>query len=366
MEELEKPYLVALCSINGIGPSTARRVVTIRQKLGLSWPQTWKKIVRQPAAFKLTEKQQQATQIFQQKYSPATYLDLLQAQKIEAVSQFDANYPKLLLEISDAPLVLFVKGTLTSLNLPAISVVGTRHITSYGEYVTKKIVQELVGADFTIVSGFMYGVDVMAHVTAEKAGGKTIGVLGFGFDHMYPAHQQSLFESLLEQGHTFVTEYPPFVSPQPGNFPARNRLVAGLSLGVLVTEAAAESGSHITATCAAEYGRSVYAVPGPITNPFCEGTKALLNQGAMCVSSGQEIAADLKHELQPWHRNDTLLPSELGDTAQQLLTQVATHAQTANELAITLDLPMPEILISLSYLELSGLVSSQKGRWGPS
>lgn len=174
-----------------------------------------------------------------------------------------------------------------------IAVVGTRHVTDYGRKVTYSLARDLATAGFTIVSGFMYGVDAIAHGAAIDAGGKTIGVLGFGFDYMYPKSHASLAKRMLETGNTLVTEFEPEVPAMPQNFPRRNRIVSGLCLGVVVTEAAKNSGSMITARLAVEQGREVFAVPGPIDSLYSEGTKELINLGAKLVTNVSDIVDEL-------------------------------------------------------------------------
>lgn len=208
-------------------------------------------------------------------------------------SIFDPRYPRLLKEIPDPPETLYIEGKLNFNARPAIAVVGTRKITPYGREMARRFTQELVRKGFLIVSGFMYGVDAVAHRTALELSGPTVGVLGFGFDYMYPKEHRSLAREMIERGNALITEYPPSVSPRPFNFPARNRIVSGMCLGVLVIEAAPKSGSKITAACAANQGREVFAVPGPVGSVYSEGTKELINLGAKLVTSVDDILAEI-------------------------------------------------------------------------
>ncbi len=205
----------------------------------------------------------------------------------------DKAYPLLLKEISDPPVVLYVQGELVPPSSLHIAVVGTRRMTRYGEEVTRKFTRELVGEGCVIVSGFMYGVDACAHKTALECGGRTIGVLGFGFAYMYPEEHRELARRMLASGNCLLTEFAPWTSPVPGNFPSRNRIVSGMCKGVLVTEAASKSGSKITARCAVDQGREVFAVPGPIQSAFSEGTKELVNMGAKLVTNVGDIFDEL-------------------------------------------------------------------------
>lgn len=209
----------------------------------------------------------------------------------------DVRYPKRLREIPDPPSELYIQGEVPDFSLPMIAIVGTRHVTTYGEKVTQFFTRELIKAGFTIVSGFMYGVDAIAHQTALKEQGRTIGVLGFGFDYMYPANHRSLAKQMIDSGNCLITEFLPDQPPRPWSFPKRNRIVSGLCLGVLVTEAAKKSGSKITARLAAEQGREVFTVPGAIDSLYSEGTKELVNLGAKLVTNVDDILEEFSNQL---------------------------------------------------------------------
>lgn len=208
---------------------------------------------------------------------------------------WEKAYPSLLKESSDFPLFLFVRGDVSLLQKPSISVVGSRKMDSYGSFVTSKIVLDLCKAGYVIVSGFMIGVDLLAHTTTLDNKGQTIAVLGYGFDYCYPTYLKETRDEFLQKGACFISEYFPDTPPQKGFFPERNRIVAALSQAVVVTQAAQRSGTLITASCALEEGRDVFAVSGPISNPFCEGTKWLINQGAYLITSGKDVVAQLEN-----------------------------------------------------------------------
>lgn len=293
---LEKKNWAALLAVKGVGRQSLRRCIQTQTKLKVGWKEFWVGKSRLWSKCALSEKQQSALKKFKNEHTVSSYWNLLLSKRIRVISSRETAYPRLLKTIDDQPPLLFVKGTTDWDKLP-IAVVGTRNITSYGRLVTKKITSELVARGATIISGFMYGVDICAQQTALKKQGQTVGVLGFGFDHMYPARHQQLFEEMRSQGAVFISEYPPHFQPSAGNFPTRNRIIAGMSLGCVITEAAQRSGSLITAWCAGEYGRDVFAVPGSITNPLSEGTKDLVNQGAMLVSSGREVIAAINYRI---------------------------------------------------------------------
>lgn len=227
-------------------------------------------------------------------HPPESIHAFCRANDVRIVTQSDPLYPPLLLQISDPPVVLYVKGTLPDWSTPTIAVVGTRQITSYGRLVTQELTAQLVQAGCTIISGFMYGVDAVAHETVIEKKGKTVGVLGYGFGApFYPRSHALLAETIYAAGSCLVTEFPPWQHATAANFPLRNRIVSGMSLGVVVTEAASKSGSKITAECAVNQGRDVFAVPGPIHSTFSEGTKELVNLGAKLVTTAVDILEEL-------------------------------------------------------------------------
>lgn len=203
------------------------------------------------------------------------------------------DLPPLLKEIPDPPTVLYVRGTIPDWERLCIAVVGTRQITEYGTKVTASITRQLIEKGCIIISGFMYGVDAVAHETALAHDGTTVGVLGFGFDFMYPETHRALASAMIESGNCLITEFAPWQSPTRWTFPRRNRIVSGLSQAIVVTEAARKSGTKITVTFALEQGRDVFAVPGPIDSPFSDGTKELINSGATLVTSGDDILEEL-------------------------------------------------------------------------
>jgi len=206
----------------------------------------------------------------------------------------DPKYPRLLKEIPDPPSVLYVRGKGSKINLEkTIAVVGTRHVTPYGARMTKKLVTELVNLGYTIVSGLAIGVDTIAHQTAIDAGGKTIAVLGCGIDIIAPPSNADLYWDIVNGHGAVVSEIPPGVVTDKKRFVTRNRIISGLSLGVVVTEGARKSGSLITARYAGEQGREVFAVPGMVTSVYSGAASFLLKNGAKLVESASDIVEEL-------------------------------------------------------------------------
>lgn len=210
------------------------------------------------------------------------------ARQIEIVTILDQRYPPLLKEIACPPVVLYVRGQISLLHEPCIGMVGTRVPTAYGKKVADVLSRDLSSAGFTVVSGLARGIDSMCHQAALPHGGRTIAVLGTAIDVIYPPEHRSLHEEIAEKG-CIVSEYPIGMKSHPGLFPQRNRIIAGLSLGVVVVEADVRSGSLITADAALDASREVFAVPGPITSPKSQGTLNLIRQGAKLVTHANDI-----------------------------------------------------------------------------
>ncbi|KFL44323.1 hypothetical protein CH76_00495 [Lysinibacillus sp. BF-4] len=210
---------------------------------------------------------------------------------------YDENYPKSLLSIYDAPAVLYAKGNVELLKNPAIAVIGSRKASSYTSRVLQQILPELCAQKITIISGLALGADTIAHRLTMQFGGQTIAVLGSGFYHMYPRHNEQLAQQLIEQ-HLLLTEYAPYVKPARHHFPMRNRIVSGLSQALVVTEAAKKSGTLITTEFALDEGKDVFVVPGPIDSPLSTGTNFLLMEGAIPLLNSQQIIEALQGKIE--------------------------------------------------------------------
>lgn len=203
------------------------------------------------------------------------------------------KYPAILKQIVGAPKVLYVEGDIELLNKNLIAIIGSRNYTEYGEIQAKRFAKKLSKAGIGIISGMALGIDTFAHIETIKNGGKTIAVLGSGFNHIYPKENKELFELIVKTGGTVISEYPPDTRMQKKYFPLRNRIVSGLALGTLVVEATYRSGTSITANFAWKQGRKVYCIPNSINNKNSCGTINLLKQGAKLVTKPKEILDDL-------------------------------------------------------------------------
>ena len=284
MANRDLPYWVATSAIPGVGTATFNYLLKYFKTL----KKFWEADRRQMEKLKVDMRLRQSILEFRAKVDPQVYLQTVYERGIKVFALNDRDYPENLRKISDAPPVLYVKGRILPQDSLAIGVVGARYATIYGRQVTEKLVFGLVNSGTTIVSGMARGIDSFAHRSALEAGGRTIAVLGSGVDLIYPPENKGLYEAIIKNG-AVVSEFPLGFPSMPSNFPARNRIISGLSLGVLVTEAAVDSGSLITAGQAAEQGREVFAVPGPIYSTKSQGTNYLIQKGAKLVSSVEDI-----------------------------------------------------------------------------
>lgn len=298
--DADLPYMVGFSRFPGIGPA---RFKLLYEYFG-SAKAAWEAPVEELKHINLGERLSDQLGKFRKETDLHEHLRVLEQLHVVPLTVRDPKYPRLLREIPDAPFVLYVLGKKgsTPINLErTIAVVGTRRMTAYGKEVTERIVRDLVVNGMTIVSGMAYGIDAAAHWAALEAGGKTIAVLGCGIDIIAPAGNARLYQSIAGGGGAIVTEMPLGHRPLKGLFPARNRIISGLSLGTLVIEGASDSGALITARNAAEQGREVFAVPGPITSAYSKASARLIKNGATLVESAEDIleALGIKHSGRP-------------------------------------------------------------------
>ena len=296
--------------------------------------------------------------------------------KAAVISLSDAEYPARLKEIYDPPVILFVRGSVELLSKPGLAVVGTRHPTPYGTGMAERLANDLAARGLVIISGLARGIDAASHRGAIAAKGKTIAVLGTGIDVLYPKENTRLAEQILALGGALLSEFPMGTSPQPQNFPIRNRIISGMSAGVLVVEAAEYSGTRITSRCALEQNRDVYAVPGNVTNKNSWGPNTLIKQGAKLVATWEdvweELPADVQTALAPV-QNESPAPdsaSLFSDDVQSphekkllklLKADQSTHIDELVE-RLENEMSSSEIFAALFELELSGKVRQLPGK----
>lgn len=288
----ELKYYLGFSAFPGIGPLRFKLLIKYFGSIKKAWLASEKDLLKIGLGEKLT----QHFISFRQDFSLTEYQKKIADLKISVITVSDKLYPELLKEIPGAPFLLYVRGNIEILEKlgRTIAIVGTRLITSYGETVTRQITSDLVSTGFTIVSGMAYGVDTVAHQTAIDTGGQTIAVLGCGVDVIHPRSNTTLYWKIIKKYGLVISEFPIGQFAAKGLFPARNRIISGLSLGVVVTEGAKDSGALITARYALEQGREVFAIPGPITSYLSDAPTMLLKQGAKLVTHVEDILEELK------------------------------------------------------------------------
>lgn len=288
------------------------------------------------------------------KVDPDTEMAKLERFGIKVLTCNDAGYPRRLKEIYDYPPVLYQRGSLLPEDEWCLAVVGTRRATVYGKQVTAELVADLARSKITIVSGLARGIDTIAHRSALEAGGRSVAVFACGLDIVYPAENERLAREIMERG-ALLSEYPPGTRPRADNFPRRNRILSGLSLGVLITEAGETSGAMITARMALEQNREVFAIPGSILSPTSRGTNHLIQEGAKLVRECTDILEELNlTTVARQIEMREVLPESA--TESVLLKQLGAEPTHIDEVCRRSGLPAAEVSGTLAMMELKGLV----------
>ena len=291
-------------------------------------------------------------------------LSLLERAGGKIITLKDDDYPRRLKDIYDPPALLYVRGELRREDELAVAIVGSRKTAPYGRWMTEKIGEDLARHGVTVVSGMARGIDSLAHKGAIQGGGRTIAVLGCGVDVIYPSENRSLFHQIIEQG-AILSEFPMGSPPEGGHFPKRNRIISGLSIGVVIVQASAESGSLITAGYALEQGREVFAVPGNVGVEGSRGTNQLIKDGAKLVESSDDILEEI---LPQWRREEggaqrieTPVPDLVGEEEilYKLLGETPLHIDAIIRES---QLDPGKVSSLLLDLELKGLISQWPGK----
>ena len=366
---------IALNMTPGIGPRSAAMLL---ERFGSA-----------EAVFNATRAELEGVRLRAETIESIRSRDLLEtaAQEIERVRQLNADvlllddgtYPSLLREIFDPPITLYVKGAWeTCLDAPCVAVVGSRRCSTYGQNAALMLARDLASRGLTIISGLARGIDAAAHRGALEAGGRTVAVMGTGLDQIYPRDHRKLAEEILAAGGAIVSEFPLATPPAPQNFPYRNRVISGLSLGVLLVEAAENSGSLITARMAMEQNREVWAVPGNITSRNSFGTNYLIKgAGAKLIQQWQDVATELPpeiaaHLLPPEIKKEdekqltrqlSLVPEGLSDTEHAVFKLLSTDEPThIDALLESTQLSIPQLTTALLGLEMRELIRQLPGK----
>jgi len=364
---------IALALTPGLGPTRARRLVEffggVERVFQVSLTEL--EAAGLPAAAAQSIGAGKSLELAHEEVAKATGLD------IQIVALEDADYPVRLKQIYDPPLVLYVRGNLEALSRPGIAVIGTRHPTPYGIGMAERLSSDLAGRGLVIFSGLARGVDSASHRGAVSAKGKTVAVFGTGVDIIYPRENSRLADQILSLGGALTSEFPLGTFAAPQNFPIRNRIISGMSFAVLVVEAAEYSGTRITARCALEQGRDVYAVPGNVTNKNSWGPNTLIKQGAHLVATWEDVWEELPADVQLALTPPAGSESQAGQTASLfeepslspyekkiyavLKADEALHLDEIIE-KLEAEISSSEIFAALFELELAGKVKQLPGK----
>lgn len=296
-------------------------------------------------------------------------MDMAAQKGYQIVCLTDPLYPHLLREISDPPPFLYISGTLNPQE-SLIAVVGSRNATSYGISTTRRLCTDLVGKGLSIISGMARGIDTAAHEGALMGKGRTIAVLGSGLERIYPPENLKLFYRICEHG-AVISEFPLNTTPDAHRFPMRNRIISGMSLGTLVVEATRNSGSLITARCAVEQNREVFAIPGNIHSFKSAGSHILIKQGAKLVECVQDIIDELRLDSRPSDKNVRIspkqvqitLPASLNDGEKLVVEALSLYPVHSDELVRKLDIASGKLMAILLQLEIKGVIQRSDGNY---
>ncbi len=286
-------------------------------------------------------------------------LSRIEKEKVKIITLLDELYPDNLKKIYDPPPFLYIMGELRKEDNRAIAIVGSRKATTYGRLMAERISKDLVSQGITVVSGMARGIDTFSHQGALSAGGRTIAVLGCGIDIVYPSENKNLRDRIMESG-AVLTEFPFSTQPEGVNFPSRNRIISGLSLGVVIIEAASDSGSLITASNALDQGREVFAVPGNITSKFSQGTNKLIKRGAKLVEDADDIIEEILPQIERKKKDKTIpvLTSE-EEVIYKLLSYEPKHIDTISREG---RLTSNKALSLLLEMEIKGVIRQLPGK----
>lgn len=353
---MKTEYLLVLNAHEKIGSQTIKKALA-------SFDENIEKLWK-ASEYELTEKlgSKIASLIVDAKkqFSITEEIEKLQKLNIGYITMYDKNYPALLKEIPDHPAVLYVRGNIDALKLPGIAVVGSRKYTNYGRKIAYDLSKACAGAGLCIVSGLALGIDAVAHRAALDVNGTTVGVLGCGLDKIYPATNFSLGKEIIERGGAVISEFSPGTPPLVHHFPQRNRIIAGLSSGTLVIEAAEKSGALITAYCALDYNREVFSVPGNIDSEASKGTNILIQKGAKMVVCAEDIFDELDINVKKSEqKSKEIFPESVEEI--KIKNCLASGDKSIDEIIVESKINIVALSSTLSMMEMKGIVENLGG-----
>ena len=285
----ESKYLTAICAFTYFGPARVRLLYSYFETAKRIWESSPGSLID----IGLPEKKVGDFVSFRKSFDIESYFEKLSKLNIKVTTFLDKDFPDALRDLNNAPVILYYKGSLKGLKTDSVAIVGARKMTSYGREVTEKFSRELTGFGITVISGLARGVDTTAHKACLSAAGLTVAVLGNGLDSVYPPENKDLAEEIVRNGGAVISEYPPGYPALPSNFALRNRIISGLSGCVLVIEGAEKSGTLLTASHAAQQGKTVLAVPGQINSPLSGAPLYLLRNGAKLATEARDVLEEL-------------------------------------------------------------------------
>lgn len=294
------------------------------------------------------------------RFSAENEIDKLQKLNIGYITMYDKDYPPLLKEAHDSPAILYIRGSVQALKMPGIAVVGSRKFTNYGRKIAYDLSKSCADAGLCIVSGLALGIDAMAHRAALDANGITVGVLGCGLDKIYPATNFALGKEIMERGGAVISEFPPGTPPLVHHFPQRNRIIAGLSMGTLVIEAAQESGALITAYQALDYNRDVFAVPGNIDSEMSKGANVLIQKGAKMVTCADDIFDEFDITVKKSEQKSKEIFPESGEELK-VKACLSSGDKSIDEIISESKINIIALSSTLSMMEMKGVVENLGG-----
>ncbi len=361
MDNKELFYSLVLKHTPGIGPRTWKKLIEVFKSAqnAVANSHMWNSIGISSSVVNALNKKTWRKKVSKE-------IELIKKSKSKYLLLSDPEYPTQLFEIPDPPIIIYYEGNLSLLKNPCIAIVGARKIDTLSQKLTLSIATNLSKKGITIVSGLAVGVDTIAHRGGLKHKGSTIAVLGTGIDVNYPAPNVYLKETIKKSG-LVISEFPSSTPPASENFPIRNRIISGISLGVLVVQAAKKSGSLITASCALEQNRMVFSIPGPIDNPAFEGNNELIKNGAILITNAEDILSEIKyqvdqstwsqdknHEEKPTHQQDHGI---LNNLSKKILDFIKNKGEAGIEqMCDDLDIGPSELTSQLIQLEVEGKV----------
>ena len=354
----DEKYWAALAAVEGIGSAAMLRLYDWFKDMSLAWSAARSELIEAGIP------KERAAQVVEERkrIDPDIEMERVESANARLITFGSAAFPPLLREIPSPPAVLYIKGGFTEQDLTrTIAIVGTRRISPYGRQITSLLAADLAAAGLTVISGLAFGVDGAAHRATLDAGGRTIAVLGTGIDIVYPAKHRGLAEEVAESG-AVVTEFPPGTKPAGENFPQRNRIISGLSVATLVTEAPAKSGALITASFANHQGRDVLAAPGDVFSVNSAGCNALIRDGAAMARNSDDVletinfaarAIQLPFEVEP--------PPPMREDERQVVEALSLKPIHRDEITRACGLPAHKVAALLTIMEMKGLAKDVGG-----